>query len=372
MKLTIERDALAAALSFVARMTPRRPSQPILSGVLLRAGSGKLTITIYDYEVAAETVVEASITTEGVALVHASSFAQIAGKLPRADVRLEIVDSRLEVRCGAVRAAIALMPAEKYPQPSFESSPLFAMSGAVFEDAVQRVALAAPASAPEKPIIMGVHFEVNGDGVTLAATDRYRVALMRLACETVTSTEVTIPAVVLREAAKVFGSSERVEVGVTERGSITIRGDRGVMLSLVLADDFPPVERLFPATAAATAIVEVNVATEAVARAALAVEGDSAITFTFSPGECRLDSQGAGKGISEVFEIDFDGDESTTMLVPQRVLDGLLACRAPRVELWQTKPRTGTAKSAPMMFTANDGFRYLLQPVTATAKAVRA
>lgn len=365
MKLTIDRAALAAALAFVARMSPKRTTQPILSGVLLRAEPGKLTLTIYDYEVAAETVLDADVDAEGIVLVHAATFSQIAGKLPKADVALELSESRLEVRCGKVRAGIALMPAENYPQPVFASSPLLAMSGFVFEDAVRRVAVAAASSAPEKPIILGVNVEVDGKRVTMTATDRYRIASMELGCEAGRDGSVVIPAFVLREAAKVFATSERVEIGVTEREAVTIRGDRGVMLTTTLAGEYPPVTRLFPRVPFSTVKAEADALAESVARAALAVEGDSPIEFTFSQEGSRVESRGDGKGISEALEVEFDGDESSMRLVPQRVLEGIAACGASQFEVWLSEPK-GRAKMAPVMFTARDGFRYLLQPVMDT------
>ena len=59
MKFTVERDALAEAVSWVARSLPARAVLPVLTGLLLRAGQddaqeqgnggGFLTLSCFDY-----------------------------------------------------------------------------------------------------------------------------------------------------------------------------------------------------------------------------------------------------------------------------------------------------------------------------------
>ena len=53
MRFVVERDALAEAVAWVARSLPSRPVLPILSGLLLQAASGGLTLSCFDYEVSA-------------------------------------------------------------------------------------------------------------------------------------------------------------------------------------------------------------------------------------------------------------------------------------------------------------------------------
>lgn len=363
MKLTIPRRAFADAVAFVARMSPKRPTQTILAGVLLRAAGESLTLTVYDYEIAAETTVTADVETDGTVLVHAAMLAQIAAKLPQKDVTIETIDPMVQIRCGSVRAELPLMPAEEYPSTTFDGREVATMSGAVFEDAIQRVAMATAQDAV-KPIIMGVHTLVNETGATFTATDRYRISEMVVPCETGDSAELVIPGTVIREAAKAFGPSETVVLAVTERDGVTIRGDRGVMLTHTLVGEFPPVGRLFPKEPKAVAAVDREAAVDATSRAALALDPEGVVRYTFADGECRVlgASQSDGRGVSEVIDANTDSaDEVMVPLRPQLVIDGLNACRAEAVTLWFTHEPTAP-KPGPVMFTAGDGYRYLLQP----------
>ena len=53
MKLRVERDVLADGVSWAARALPSRPSLPVLSGLMLEAVDGSLTISSFDQDVSA-------------------------------------------------------------------------------------------------------------------------------------------------------------------------------------------------------------------------------------------------------------------------------------------------------------------------------
>lgn len=360
MKITISSRDLAEALNFVTRMSPKRPTQPILSGVLIKATTNQINLSVFDYEKAAETALAADVVEEGVALVHAITLQHWVSKLPRKDVVLETGDAALQLRCGSVRMSLPLMPAGEFPVPKFEAEVLASMSGAIFEDAMSRVAIAA-ATDDMTPVIAGVHVKVTGDGVVLAATDRYRVAHLVVDCETGAEGEFTIPALVLREAAKLFGSSETVVLGVTEGGSVSLRGDRGAILSNTISGKFPPVARLFPSEPRAVAVVDRELITEATLRGALAVEALGAVKFTFSNDSCRIGGASEGKDIAEEFDVEFSDDELSVALRPQFAVEGFSACHSETVTLWFTHSASDS-KPGPVMFTDGDSFRYLLQP----------
>ncbi|WP_164884503.1 DNA polymerase III subunit beta [Leucobacter muris] len=360
MKISIDRADLAAALSFVAAMSPACPLQPVLAGVLLTAASGRLTLTVYDYEAAAETTIDADISAEGAAVVHAATLLRIVGKLPAKPVVFEAGERELLIRCGSVRASLPLMPVGECPQPTFDAEPLFSMSGARFEDAVGRVALAAAKSAPERPVIIGVHLAVSEGGVTLSATDRYRVAMFAVECATTGSATVAVPASVMREAAKSLGSSEEVSLALTSSGAVVFEGERGRLMSQTLAGNFPPVAGLFPQRARSTALIDVDAMSAATSRGALALAPEDALQFTFSESECSLTGTGDASSIEDGFEVAFDGDlDLQVRLRPQLVLDGLSACRATEVQAWFTH-EPSSPRPGPVMFTAGDGYRYLM------------
>jgi len=175
MRFTVNRDVFNEAVSFAAKLLPQRPTQPLLSGVLIEVDGDELTISSFDYETSARTSVTADVSEPGRALVSGRLLGDIAGRLPLADVEVSLADTRVQIRCGSASFNLPAMPVEEYPQlPN-----ITAVSGAVpadaFSEAIAQVSLAASRD-DVTPVIMGVQLEINSNSLTLTATDRYRVA----------------------------------------------------------------------------------------------------------------------------------------------------------------------------------------------------
>ena len=63
MKFQVNRDVFSDAVSFAVRLLPQRTTLPILSGVLLHAEDGAVTLSSFDYEVSAQTRITADVET---------------------------------------------------------------------------------------------------------------------------------------------------------------------------------------------------------------------------------------------------------------------------------------------------------------------
>ena len=70
MKLRVDRDVLAEAVTWTARGLPSRPPVPVLAGVLVSADEGgTVTLSAFDYEVSARITVAADVEEAGTVLV---------------------------------------------------------------------------------------------------------------------------------------------------------------------------------------------------------------------------------------------------------------------------------------------------------------
>ena len=84
MKFRVERDALAEAVSWVARALPTRPVVPVLvrAAGLDAAAGGALTLSCFDYEVSATAQIEADVAEPGTVLVPGLLLTEITRNLP--------------------------------------------------------------------------------------------------------------------------------------------------------------------------------------------------------------------------------------------------------------------------------------------------
>src|SRR6476646_6999722 len=100
MKFRVERDALADAVAWTAKSLPSRPSVPVLAGVLLRVGDGRLQVSGFDYEVSSQVTVEVQADADGATLVSGRLLAEITKALPAKPVDIAAVGAHLELVCG--------------------------------------------------------------------------------------------------------------------------------------------------------------------------------------------------------------------------------------------------------------------------------
>ena len=179
MKFRVERDALADAVAWTARSLPARPAVPVLAGVHLSATDDSLSVSGFDYEVSTQVDVDVNVITTGQALVSGRLLADITRSLPPHPVDVSVDGSRVIISCGSSRFTLPTMPIEDYPRLPAMPGTAGTVSGSVFAQAVAQVAIAA-GKDDTLPMLTGVRMEIDGERLTLAATDRYRLAVREL------------------------------------------------------------------------------------------------------------------------------------------------------------------------------------------------
>lgn len=375
VKFQVNRDVFSEAVSFAVKLLPQRTTLPILSGVLLRAHDGSVTLSSFDYEVSAQTTIAADVTEDGTVLVSGRLLADIASRLPNAPVEFALEDSKVSVRCGTAKFALSLMPVEEYPSLPVVDGPSGLLPGDSFADAVGQVAVAASRD-DVTPVITGVQLEIAGTALSLVATDRYRVAVREIeweSAETADGVAALVPARTLAETAKIFSHSAQVTVTIVSGGDrelIAFSADNKTVTSLLIKGNFPPVKRLFPETVDNYAVMNTAELIEATRRVALVLERDAALRYTFSVDGLTLEAIGSENAqAQETIDAHLVGDDTVVSLKPQFLIDGLSAVHSEFVRISFTKT-DNPGKPGPVLITSqsskdqpgNDNYRYLLQP----------
>jgi DNA polymerase-3 subunit beta len=372
VKIRVERDALADAVAWAARSLPARPPVPVLAGLLLDADEQTLSLSGFDYEVSARVDVEASIDEPGRVLVSGRLLNDIARSLPSRPVELVTEGQKVVVTCGSARFTLLTLPVEDYPSLPEMPGATGTVAAAELAAAVAQVSIAAGRD-DTLPVLTGVRVEIEGQTVTLAATDRYRLAVRELAWtpeESGLSAVALVPARTLADTAKALAGSGSVTVALaatgTGEGLVGFEGSGRRTTSRLLDGEFPKYRSLLPSESASVATIETASFVESVKRVALVAERNTPIRLAFSDGMLTLE---AGTGdeaqASESIEATLDGDAITIAFNPGYLLDGLGALDAPFARLSFTTPtKPAVLVGAP----AADGesissYRYLLMPV---------
>jgi len=376
VKFRVDRDQFADAVAWAGRTVPTRPPLPLLSGLRLEctdAPEPRLSIASYDYEVSGRVETSADVAEPGVALVNGRLLVDIARSLPMQQVDIEVEGTRLRVRCGRSSFELPTLPVEDYPPLPAMPGVSGSVPGSVLASAVAQVAVAAGRD-DSLPFLTGVRIEVDGDRVTLAATDRYRLAV-RTFDWTPRSAEFAaaalVPARTLADTAKTLAHAEEVHLafGSADAGDglLGIEGLDRRTTTRLLEGDFPKYRSLLPAQSPTVARVETVALTEAVKRVALVAERSSAVKMQFNGQELVLEAGSGDDAIGlDAIECVLSGAPMERIAFnPGYLLEGLTAMSKPVTNLAFTNPGKPAVLTGATSFDADaaDDYLYLLMPV---------
>jgi DNA polymerase-3 subunit beta len=371
MKIRVERDGFADAVAWAARILPQKAALPVLAGLRLEATTdGGLGLAGFDYEVSAQAQLDVTVAEAGSVLVPGRLLAEITRSLPGQPIDLSTDGSRLVLTCGSSRFQLPTLPLDEYPTLPEMPEVSGTVGSDAFAAAVSSVAIAAGRD-DALPVLTGVRVEIDGEKVTLAATDRYRLAVRTLRWSpTDPSLQATalVPARTLADAAKSLTTGAEVTLALAGAGSgegmLGLAGGSRRATTRLLDGEFPKYRSLLPDTSSAVATIDAAALTEAVRRVALVASRTSPIRLSFSADGLTLEAGGLDDAeAAESLPADFEGDALTIAFNATYLLDGLGSLDSDEAQLSftaATKPAVLTGKSGP---EDESDHRYLLMPV---------
>ena len=382
MKFRVERDVLADAVAWTARSLPARPSVPVLAGLLLETGPRGLVLSSFDYEVSARVEARAEVADEGKALVSGRLLADISRSLPDQPVDVATDGSKVVLTCGSARFSLATLPVDEYPTLPQLPPVAGTVQGELLATAVAQTAVAAGRD-DTLPLLTGVRMEIENDKVTLAATDRYRLAVRELMWhpeQPDLSAVALVPARTLAETAKALAADGDVTIALSSGvgdGLIGFEAEGRRTTTRLLDGEFVKYRSLLPTEANSVATVERNAFIEAVKRVALVAERNTPVRLAFSEGEVVLEAgSGDDAQASEALPASLDGEDIAIAFNPTFLLDGLNALETQNARLHfttTTKPAVLTGTTAdpddedeaggPAASVRDAEYRYLIMPV---------
>ncbi len=355
VKIRVERDALADAVAWVARSLPTRPTAPILAGLLIEAAGDSVTLSTFDSTTSAKVTMPSEVKEEGTALVSGRLLADIARSLPNKPVDMVADHSKVELTCGSARFTLQTLPVDEYPSLPEMPTQTGVVAANVFEKAVAQVVVAAGRDELLN-VFTGVRVEIEGDQLSLLATDRYRMALKEITWQPSApdvSGAVLVPGRVLAETAKSLTSGETVTISLSTTESegeglagFIGEGSKGSReaTTRLLNQTFPKVRHLMDVTPTVAVRVPRDELLSAVKRVSLVAERNTPLRMIINEDNIALeaatgDQAQASEAIPAEVEVTTDEQSITAAgFNPQYLLDALNALDAPYAHFSFTAP----------------------------------
>ncbi len=337
MKFRVERDALGEAVSFVARALPTRPVVPVLSGLLVQADGDQLMLSCFDYEVSAMVTIAADVGEPGTALVPGRLLAEISRSLPSADVEVVTAAGMVMLTCGSAEFALVALPMEDYPTLPELPAVAGTVDGAVLATAAAQVV---PSASRDDtlPMLTGVCLDFDGRALTLAATDRYRLAVAAVTwepSEPELRASALVPARTLADVARSMGPGRPVTIAFSQPGPeaarpadgmISFEGGGRRLTARLIGAEFIRYQSRFPASFEATAELAAGPFIEAVRRVSLVADRATPVQLAFRRDVVAIEARSDGRARAlESVPVTFTGASQTISFNPQYLLDGITA-----------------------------------------------
>lgn len=252
MKLSVMQENLARGLSTVSRAVSSRSTLPVLANVLLRTEDAGLKLTGTNLEIGITAWVPGRIETEGATTIPARLLTDLVATLPsseKVDLELQGTDT-LHVRCGRFATHVKGIDADEFPSiQTAGERPTTRISQRVLRRALAETTFAA-ATDEARPILTGVLARFEGDRLTLAAADNYRIAVHTIdVLDPVEAVSVVVPARSLHEVERVLADTDDpVELVLAQaRNQILFHLDGVDIVSRLIDGQFPNYQQVLPA-----------------------------------------------------------------------------------------------------------------------------
>ncbi len=374
MRISCLQENLAKGLNIVSRaVAPRTATLPVLTHVLLATDNGRLKIAATNLELGVTCWIGAKVEDEGAITVPHRTFADLVALLPadKVDLDLNIRTQTVRVQAGKTDNNIKGIDAQEFPIiPTFNASAAVFIDAAVLKRMIAQVVFAA-ATDESRPTLTGVLTKFDGDTITMAATDGFRLSVRsgKLKEPVAESRSIVIPAKALAEVARVMSEQEEpVAISVTPSlGQVLFHMANVDVVAQLIDQKFPDYDPIIPKKHDTRTIVNTADLLKACRQASIfARDSLDTVRVTIKPGEdvdpgkvkltaradetgdnqSELDASVSGSGVEIGFNVKY-------------LIDALAAVDMPQVAVETTQPQ----RPAVLRAIGDESFMHLIMPM---------
>ncbi len=373
MKLACLQENLNRGLNIVGRAVATRTTLPITNNVLLATDESRLKLVATNLEMAISHWIGAKVDEEGEITVPAKLLTDFVSSLPneRIDVALSPQTKTLSLKCARFEARVSGVDAKDFPPiPKLGDGVTTKVDVEELRQGITRVVFAA-ATEESRPVLTGVNALFEGDTLTLAAADGFRLAVYKvpLAVAVKEKTEVIIPARTLGELNRLMVEQEEpVEITVNPGKSQALFMLKNTeLVSQLVQGNFPKYDQLIPKSYTTRTVVDVAEFLRAAKMASIFARDGSGIVRLITtpggevaPGKVTISARSEEVGDDEgTIDATVEGAEAKIAFNGKYLTDVLNVLREQQVALETTNP------SSPGVIrpVGNDSYIHVVMPM---------
>jgi DNA polymerase-3 subunit beta len=368
MEIVVRKNDLLRELQFFQGIVERKNTIPILANVLMEAKGDQVSFLATDLEVALRSKCAATVTKPGALTLPAKKLFEIVKSLPETDIRISADKGGVKVAADRFDSRMQTLPREDFPVlPESGGTPTAMLPRAALKEMVAKTQFAITGE-DTRYFLNGAQFVLRADEMNLVATDGHRLALVSVARNGSSKTDVEenkaiLPKKTLGELARLMSDGDG-DISY-ERGENHLFFEVGgrLLISRMIDGQFPAYERVIPKGNDKHIEFERDRLTNAVKRVALlSNERSRAVKIQIDKGKVDITSSSPDLGeAKETLPVDYAGAAMQICFNAQYVLDFLAAVSTDVVSL-ELKDEVSQAVMKPVGAEGYD-YTYVIMPM---------
>ena len=316
MKFSIEKNILLTKLQLLSKAIPSRTTLPIIGSALFTYKKNTLNIRATDLEISINLNCKIEKGEDGSVAIPLGKLLEITNVLPETNISFTVSDiGKVKIECNYGQYTIMGQQHEEFPSEQIiEKNKEFIVSAKELKDIIINTTYAA-SKDDLKPVLQGVLFQIEKEGIVSVATDGHR--LVKLEKKHIHSLNYTGNIVVPIKFLSLLISQLKEEGDVSMligNNHIQVQLEEVTITTRIIKDPYPDYEGVIPKDNTKTLIVNRDSFTEAIKRVsifsnklsrqvALELSENSIIISTEDPENITT-----GK---ETLDCDYDGEPMT-------------------------------------------------------------
>ena len=252
MKVSVLQENLTHGLSIVSRAVSPRSTLPVLGNILVATDESRLRLSATNLELGITCWIGAKIEEEGSTTVPARTFTALVSTLPpdHVNMDLNVRTQTMNVRCGSSTTDLKCIDSQEFPpMPLPDPDVGIELSVADLKEMISQVVFAA-STDEARPILTGVLMKVDGNRISLAAADGFRLSVRdaELSSPVDQPFKAVIPARALSELSRIStDGKESVRMILPDRsGRVIFQTKEAELVSQLIEGTFPDYEQIIP------------------------------------------------------------------------------------------------------------------------------
>lgn len=343
MRLKLKKEDLNKGLQAVQKVAQNK-SNNISSenGLLIKALNNIIEFQANDYDMGIKTIVPGIIQESGEAFISNPYLMELTRRLPSDEI--EIIkgdaDTQLIIKGGSLKFECLTMNPDDFNEVEIVENGYshFTTTSVIMKDLIDNTSYAC-ATDVARPIFMGTYLDVQGNQISMVATDTHRLALKTATLEEPTENplQAVIPSRLLAEISRQLPTDIPEPVEITAvRNYLAVKFGNVYVRTRLIEGEFPNYRRVIPTDFKCLITINRAEFTGAVERASIVAKDAqyNVINFTIADNQIKLMSQHPDYGtIEDYVSCQIEGTPLEISFNGKFILDILKHCHDDEVIL---------------------------------------